>query len=63
VSTQDELEALIDRIGLSNLLEDVCSVCHEKADHLRTNWQDDAAAKAWEHAAKTIETAANRIKV
>lgn len=59
----DQLEGLVDQTSLTQVCEALAEVCRDKAEHLRTNWQDDATAKAWEHAAKTIETAATRIKV
>lgn len=61
--SRDELEGLIDRVGLPNVLEDLVVICNEKAEHIRCNWQDDALAKVWEHAGQVIETAATRVKV
>lgn len=55
------LEGLIDRNGLSGTLADLVAVCYEKAEHLRANWQDEEAAKAWERHASRIEGLARRI--
>ncbi len=55
---QESLEKMIDSGSLAGLLENLETVCHEKADHLRTNWQDETAAKAWEFVARRIATAA-----
>jgi len=43
-----QLEEMIDQSSLNDLLEMLAEVCHEKADHLRSNWQDEAAARDWE---------------
>jgi hypothetical protein len=56
-----EVEALIDAYGLFGLMECIEMVCHEKADHLNSNWQDETAAKEWTRAAKVIETATKRL--
>lgn len=49
--TSDEattLETLIDRVGLSTVVEALALICGEKAEHLRANWQDNAEAKVWD---------------
>ncbi|MBD2359356.1 hypothetical protein H6G41_33055 [Tolypothrix sp. FACHB-123] len=49
------LETLIDQLTLSAILEMSERICHKKAENLRTHWQDEAAAKRWEKAARQIE--------
>jgi uncharacterized protein (DUF736 family) len=56
-SDQDTVEGLIDRLTLRGLLDLVAQVCHEKADHLRANWQDETAGHAWERVSETMEKA------
>lgn len=58
---QTELEQAIDSIGLRRLLDLVTNICHEKADHVRTNWQDESMARAWERDAKRIDTCASKV--
>jgi hypothetical protein len=41
------LEALIDKHGLPFVLEELAKVCEAKADHIRTNWQDNNLSAAW----------------
>ena len=55
-----QLENILDSAGLSKLLERLAIVCHEKADHLRTNWQDYEAALNWEAAGSKIAHQANQ---
>ena len=53
-----DLEALIDRAGLCAVLQSLSTICNDKADHIRTNWQDNVTAKAWDSAAGVIGVAA-----
>jgi hypothetical protein len=62
-----ELKRLIDNeIGsrpeaIEDILEAVSESIYKTAEHLRGNWQDEKAARAWEAASEVIEQA--RIKV
>jgi hypothetical protein len=58
---EEELEALIDRHGLTHVVNTLAVVCIEKAEHLRTNWQDGVTAKAWDADGKTLTQAARLI--
>lgn len=49
-----ELENLVDQAGLYNVLETLGTVCALKAGHLRSDWQDEGAARAWERAGARI---------
>jgi len=49
------LEALVDRHGAKAVLLDLAFICAEKADHIRSNWQDEVTAKAWDRAAKACD--------
>lgn len=56
--TSDEeydLEELIDKHSLKAVLDTLADISYEKADHIRTDWQDEVAAKSWEKDAKKIE--------
>jgi len=44
---QEQLESLIDREGLDEVLTAIEQVCSDKADHVRTNWQDHKTADWW----------------
>lgn len=54
---QDALESLIDGHGLYAVTDALAQVCHDKAEHLRGNWQDAAAAKRWARAASVMQRA------
>lgn len=54
------LEAHVDQTSLLDVLVALGSMCHEKAEHMRVNWQDYSTAKAWESAARAVEKAAQK---
>ena len=54
---QEQLESIIDAVGLDATLGMLAGVCLDKAEHLRANWQDDVTANAWIDAARKIDKA------
>lgn len=54
---ENALEALIDGHGLCALTDALAQVCHGKAVHLQSNWQDHLAARCWRRAASVMERA------
>lgn len=44
----DALEAMIDSGTLGGVLDLIAEVCSAKADHILTNWQDEATADQWD---------------
>ena len=50
-----QLELLVDASSLPLVIEMLAVICDEKADHLRSNWQDADAAKAWASAARYLD--------
>ena len=58
----DVIEQTIDATSLARLLEIVAEICHEKAEHLRSNWQDVNAAKSWESDAAKLQKLAAKLE-
>jgi hypothetical protein len=58
-----QLEAMVDAVGLRNVLCALVHICHEKAEHLAVNWQDVCTAKAWTKEALRLQKAADRVDV
>jgi hypothetical protein len=56
-----ELEKLVDKVGLRNVIYGLAYIAGQKADHLRSNWQDEAAAQAWEADARKLDTFALKL--
>ena len=42
-----DLERLIDRYDIDQVLEAISDICHMKADHIEHHWQDAKLANAW----------------
>jgi hypothetical protein len=58
----NELERLADKHGISKLLFALVEVCHAKAEHLRSNWQDERNAKNWLTDAAALEKLAAKVR-
>jgi len=54
----ERLERFIDTSSLAGVLEIIEDICYGKAEHIRSNWQDEAMAKSWERAGRVIAKAA-----
>lgn len=50
----DQVEALVDQVGMNDMVDFLTAIAYAKAEHLRTNWQDEKSAKIWEHDAKIL---------
>lgn len=55
IEDKDTLEKMIDANTLTWVLNALTDICYEKAEHLRTNWQDKISALPWEVAAQNID--------
>ena len=60
-NARDLLEAWIDKHGLSEVVATIADLCDEKAQHIRTNWQDEQTASVWESAARHMNNADSKI--
>jgi hypothetical protein len=50
----ETLEQVVDRYTMRATLEALETVCHAKADHLESNWQDEGGARVWKRLAGKI---------
>lgn len=57
---QNRLEEIVDAIGMEQTLENLSAVCFEKANHLRSNWQDSTASRLWDGVGRRIMAMASR---
>lgn len=55
------LEAMVDKVGLRNVVYALAQIADAKAEHIHTNWQDHALAKKWENDASKLDAIAHRI--
>jgi hypothetical protein len=63
VTLDAEIEQLIDRYTLKNVLAAAARVAGEKACHVAANWQDTQTAKVWEKACHAVDVTAERVKL
>jgi hypothetical protein len=54
IDLQRELESLLDQSSLPELITELAAICYGKADHIRTNWQDEQLADQWAKAAHKL---------
>ena len=59
----EELEAIVDKLCVADVLALLAGICHDKAEHVECNWQDSHAAKWWTHAAGICENASSKVNV
>lgn len=45
-----ELEAMVDRTALSEVVLALAGLAYDKADHISANWQDEGLATVWHRA-------------
>ena len=48
------LEALVDAHGLTEVVDVLVQICYDKAEHIRTNWQDQKLAQTWDQAGQSV---------
>lgn len=51
----DNLESLVDVTCLTDVVLALARMCNEKAEHLRSNWQDEKSARTWDKDAKQLD--------
>jgi hypothetical protein len=57
----EELEKTIDAHGMQVVLSTLEEICHGKAEHVRSNWQDMKLSQVWTSAAKAISKAWTKV--
>ncbi|MGO8921348.1 MAG: hypothetical protein ACLQF4_00230 [Xanthobacteraceae bacterium] len=56
------LEGMIDAAGLRNVVWALAYICWEKADHARSNWQDEQLARDWEVNASMLDRFVEKLR-
>jgi len=56
------LEAMVDRVGIRNVLFALATICIAKSQHLQRSWQDRIMAKVWQQRGLFLEDAATTIR-
>lgn len=50
-----DLEEMMDKYSITTLIETLSSIAGEKAEHVRTNWQDERLGKTWDRMARVLD--------
>ena len=58
---ETHIESLMDAHTAQRVLNAIVSVCQDKAEHVRSNWQDEPLSSEWLRAARAVNRAAIRI--
>jgi hypothetical protein len=53
-----DLEGMVDRVGIRNVLYALAKICDGKAEHVASMWQDTSTAQVWNRWAWRIESLA-----
>lgn len=57
-----DIESLVDACTMELLLDALVQICHEKSEHVSSNWQDKALARRWMHMAARLAVAEHTAK-
>ena len=57
-----DLEALIDKSSLRQVVSALVKISYEKGQHIRENWQDRAPASLWHQAGNELERVEEKLK-
>lgn len=59
----EELSEIVGELDWVDLKEELSNICHEKAEHISSNWQDEVTAQSWLEDDKTIRKIKNLEKI
>jgi hypothetical protein len=62
ISHFDALEAILDQTDIKQVVLMLARICNEKADHVRSNWQDENLAKTWEFNSRRLATVEEKLR-
>ena len=62
MTPEEQLERFIDSHSLKYVIEQIAYICQEKADHVRTSWQDQNLASTWDEDAIRVTSLTKKIK-
>ncbi|UKP00304.1 hypothetical protein [Nostoc sp. UHCC 0870] len=51
---KEDIEAMLDSMSVVDVLRIMSEICYEKAEYLRTDYQDSETARAWEKVGRAV---------
>ena len=58
-----ELEGMVDKVGLRNVLYALSRICAGKADHIVESWQDRTTAAVWYAMSSKLDALAAKVRI
>ncbi|HBW33769.1 hypothetical protein H6G49_11140 [Nostoc sp. PCC 7120 = FACHB-418] len=52
--SKEDIQAMLDSMNVSEMLKIMSQICYEKAEILRSDWQDIETARAWEKVGRAV---------
>ncbi|QFZ15414.1 MULTISPECIES: hypothetical protein [Nostocaceae] len=52
--SKEDIQAMLDSMNVSDVLKIMSQICYEKAEILRSDWQDIETARAWEKVGRAV---------
>jgi hypothetical protein len=56
----NDIEDLVDRYGIEEVLRMLAFVCSAKAEHLAANWRDESRGDTWQRIGRALGRVHNR---
>jgi hypothetical protein len=57
------LEAMVDKVGIRNVVWALGHICSAKGEHVLANWQDEQLARDWNANANMLDSFAGKLRV
>ncbi|MEA5565472.1 MULTISPECIES: hypothetical protein [unclassified Anabaena] len=51
---KEDIKAMLDSMSVVDVLRIMSQICYEKAEYLRTDYQDSETARAWEKVGRAV---------
>ncbi len=58
----EQLERMVDKHAIEEVITALADVCAEKADHIAVNWQDHTLAATWSATSKELAAIASKLE-
>jgi hypothetical protein len=61
-TASETLESILDQYTMTTVIDFLACIASEKAEHVRSNWQDEPLARQWDRLSKTLEKAMVKVQ-
>ena len=60
-TASETLESILDQYTMTTMIDFLASIADAKAEHIRSNWQDEPLARMWERLSKVLDKSMERV--